>query len=135
VMPGCSQFKTPEPQGAAARSIGTKLRATPNDSDGQNVAARNPAARSGHADIVVLQRERADTLARRLEIGVQDSGGRYADGRLATAAPARGSARGRDDRFDLRHFGDAHRVVVVEVGLLDGAVLDCAFLVEQRRKA
>ena len=39
---------------------------------------------------------------------------------------------GHDHRFDLRHLGDAHRVVLVEICLLDRAVLDGALLIEQR---
>src|SRR5262249_39400695 len=70
---------------------------------------------SGHLDIVVLQRERADALARGLEIGIEYRGRRHADRRLANAAPRGSAARRHDDRFDLGHFGDAHRVVGVEI--------------------
>ena len=52
---------------------------------------------------------------------------------VGSPMPPQGSLPPDDmhDRFDLRHLGDAHRVVGVEVGLLDAAVLDRALLVEQ----
>src|SRR5262249_35321249 len=84
-----------------------------------------------HGNLVVLERERADALARRLEIGVKHRGCRHADGRLTYAAPWILAARGHDDRFYLWHIGNPHRVVTIEVGLLDGSVLDGALLEEQ----
>src|SRR5262245_55303358 len=71
------------------------------------VAARATApSRLHHGDVVVLERERADPLARRPEVGVEHGGSRHADRRLADAAP---EATGRhDDRLDLRHLGDTH---------------------------
>src|SRR5262250_1401796 len=84
---------------------------------------------SRERDVVVLQRERADALARSGKVRVEHGGRGDADRRLADAAPE--TAGWHDDRFDLRHLGDAHRVVIIEVGLLDATVLDRAFLVEQ----
>src|SRR5713226_2289005 len=52
---------------------------------------------SSHADIVVLQRERADALARGLEIGVHHRGCRHADRWLADAAPGSGAVGRNDD--------------------------------------
>src|SRR5262249_61681659 len=40
-----------------------------------------------------------------------------------------------DDRFDFGHLSDPHRVVVIEVRLLDATVLDRALLVEQGGEA
>jgi hypothetical protein len=80
------------------------VRDTPPRPSGRKAAA----AASGHLDIVVLQRERADALARRLEIGIEYRGRRHADRRLANAAPRRSAARRDYDRFDVGHFGDAH---------------------------
>src|SRR5205823_6921146 len=85
---------------------------------------------SRHVDVVVLQRERADALSGRREVGVHHGRRRHADGRLADAAPE--SAGRHDDRFHLRHFGDAHRVVRVEVLLDHVSVLDGDLLIEQR---
>ena len=79
---------------------------------------------------MVLQRERADALAGRGEERVEDRGRGHADRRLADAAPE--PAGRHDDRLDLRHLRDPHRVVRVEVLLLDAAVLDRALLHEQR---
>src|SRR5262245_4063793 len=52
-------------------------------------AAFRAAARVllGSDDAVILQRERADTLARRREIRVEHRGRRHRDGGLADAAP------------------------------------------------
>src|SRR6476646_5533311 len=84
-------------------------------------------------DVVVPQRERADALARGGKVRVEHGGRGDADRRLADATPE--TAGWHDDRFDLRHLGDAHRVVIIEVGLLDAALLDGAFLIEQRGQA
>src|SRR5258706_6184457 len=83
---------------------------------------------------VVLQRHRADALAGRTVERVQHRGCRDADRRLADPAP-HGSAGRHQDGLDLRHLRDAHRVVLVEVGLLDAAVLHRALLHEERRQA
>jgi hypothetical protein len=82
---------------------------------------------------VVLQWERADALAGRREDCVEHRGCGDADRRLADATPE--TAGWHDDRFDLGHLRDAHRVVTVEVRLLDTIVLDRAFLVEQGGEA
>src|SRR6266566_6632986 len=81
-------------------------------------------------DVVGLQRDRVDALAGRGKVRVEHGRRGYEDRRLADAAPE--TAGWHEDRFDLRHLGDAHRVVIIEVGLLDAAVLDGAFLIEQR---
>src|SRR5258708_2572089 len=88
---------------------------------------------SGEGDVLVLQRHRADALSRRREVGVEHRGRRHANGRLADAAPE--AAARHDDRFHLRHLGDPHRIVGIEVGLLDAAVLDRAAAIEQSRQA
>src|SRR6516162_9704713 len=90
-------------------------------------------ASSRKRDVVVLQRERADALARGRKVRIEHGGRGDADRRLADATPE--TAGWHKGRFDLRHLGDAHRVVVIEVGLLDAAVLDGAFLIEQRGQA
>ena len=57
-----------------------------------------------------------------------------ADRRFAHATPRLAATGRHDDRFHHGHFGDAHRIVGVEVGLLDAAVLDRALAIEQRRQ-
>ena len=74
-------------------------------------------------------------MARGLEERIEHGGRGDADRRLADAAPGVAASGWHEDRFDFRHFGDAHRVVVIEVGLLDAAVLDGALLIEQRGQA
>src|SRR5437867_13371129 len=81
-------------------------------------------------DAVVLQRERTNTLAGSCEIRVQHRRWCHTDRRLAHAAPE--PAGRHDDRLDLRHLRDPHRIVAVEVRLLDAAVLDRALLHEYR---
>src|SRR6266446_7391103 len=71
--------------------------------------------------------------ASRSEDCVEHCGCGDADRRLADATPE--SAGWHNDRLDLGHLRDAHRVVVIEVGLLDAAVLDGALLVEQGGEA
>src|SRR5256885_7999388 len=83
---------------------------------------------------VVLQRHRADALAGRAVERVQHRGRRDADRRLSDSAP-HGSAGRHQDRFNFRHLRDAHRVVLVEVRLLDAAVLHRALLEEERGEA
>src|SRR6516165_2915613 len=101
---------------------------------GMKAAADAAAARSvsRHLDVVVLQRERANALPRGLEERIEHGGRGDADRRLADAAPGVAASGWHEDRLDLGHFGDAHRVVVIEVGLLDAALLDGALLIEQR---
>src|SRR5471030_46503 len=55
--------------------------------------------RSGDLQVVVLQRERADTLPGRVEVGVHHGRRRRQDGRLAHATP-RGVAARHQDRLD-----------------------------------
>src|SRR5437867_4528553 len=86
-----------------------------------------------HLDAVVLQRDRAEALAGRGEERVEDRRRGYADRRLADAAPE--PAGRHDDRLDLRHLRDLHRVVGVEVRLLHAAVLDRALLKEEPGQA
>src|SRR5262245_4934857 len=81
-------------------------------------------------DVVALERDRTDALARRGKVRVEHGRCGDADRRLADAAPE--TARRHEDRFDLRHLGDAHHVVAVEVLLLDASVLDRAAALEQR---
>src|SRR6267154_2099030 len=94
--------------------------------------SENAIAQASHQfNAVVLQRHRADALACRLGERVQHRRSGDADRRLADAAPHR-SARRHEDGFHFRHLRDAHRVVLVEVGLLDAAVLHRALLEEER---
>src|SRR5262245_20356575 len=86
-----------------------------------------------HSQIVVHQWERSDALAGRREDCVEHCGCGDADRRLADATPE--ASRWHDDRLDLRHLRDAHRVVIIEVRLLDATVLDRALLVEQGGEA
>src|SRR5260370_37515669 len=79
------------------------------------------------------QRERPNALAGRGEDGVEHGGRGHENRRLAHTAPE--STRRHDDRLDLRHLVDAHRVVAVEVRLFDAAILNGALLVEQSEEA
>ena len=89
------------------------------------------SACSGHRQTVLLEREGAIALTRCRGDGVEDGRRGDADGRLADAAP---EAAGRhDDGLNLRHLGDAHHVVGVEVLLLDAPRLHRALAHEQRR--
>src|SRR5262249_39427128 len=97
-------------------------------------APGGPPPASHQLDAVVLERHRADALAGRLGVGVQHRRRRDADRRLADSAPDRATRR-HDDALHLRHLRDAHRVVVVEVRLLDASVLHRALLEEQRGEA
>src|SRR6266571_7932798 len=95
----------------------------------------NAIAQASHQfNAVVLQRHRADALAGRPVEGVHHRRRGDADRRLADSAP-HGSTGRHQDRFDFRHLRDAHRVVLVEVGLLDAAVLHRALLEKERREA
>ena len=96
---------------------------------------RRPSGRapgSRKFDVMILQRKRADSLARRTEERVENRRPCDADRRLADATPE--AATRHDDRFDLRHLGDAHRVVRIEILLLDASVLDRTLLIEQGRQ-
>src|SRR5262249_25588282 len=62
-------------------------------------------------DLLVLERQGTDALAGRRKVGVEHGGSRHADRRLAHASPRIVAAGGHDDRFHLRHLGDAHRIV------------------------
>src|SRR5437660_9774504 len=92
------------------------------------------AQASHHFNAVVLQRHRADALAGGAVERVHHRGRGDADRRLADSAPDRAAGR-HEDGLHLRHLRDAHRVVLVEVRLLDAAVLHRAFLEEERRQA
>src|SRR2546430_14283042 len=95
----------------------------------------NAIAQASHQfNAVVLQRHRADALARRFVERVHHRGRGDADRRLADSAPDRASGR-HQDGLHLRHLRDAHRVVLVEVRLLDAAVLHRALLEKERRQA
>src|SRR5437867_6450514 len=95
----------------------------------------NAIAQASHQfNAVVLHRHRADALAGRAVERVQYRRRRDADRRLADAAPHRSAGR-HEDRFHFRHLRDAHRVVLVEVRLLDAAVLHRALLAKERRQA
>src|SRR5437763_6651646 len=85
---------------------------------------------SGEADVLVPQGNRTDALAGCCKIGVEHRGRGNADGRLAHAAPE--PAARHHHTFHLRHLVDAQRVVGVEVGLLDLAILHRTAAVEQR---
>ena len=102
---------------------------------GCDAAASRPSHRvSGKADAVVFERDRADAFAGRVEIRIEHGWRGNADRRLADTAP-RGVSGRHDDRLDLGHLGDAHRVVGVEILLLDATTPDSAFAVEQRGEA
>src|ERR1700716_775908 len=88
---------------------------------------------SSERDVLIPQRHRTDSFPGRREVGVEHGGCRYADRRLADATPE--AAARHDDRLHLRHLADAHRIVGIEVGLLDAAVLNGAPAIEQRRQA
>src|SRR5260221_7478873 len=91
----------------------------------------NAIALASHQfNAVVLQRHRADALAGRPVERVQHRRRRDADRRLADAAPDRAAGR-QEDGFHFRHLRDAHRVVLVEIRLLDAAVLHRALLEEE----
>src|ERR1700737_3657060 len=84
------------------------------------------------AQIVVLQRQRADALA---------SGGknriakrRRDDRRRRLAAAASEAAARHHDDFDLRHLGETQHWEVVEVRLLPAPILDGDLAVERRRE-
>ncbi len=88
---------------------------------------------SGKRNVLIPQRHRANSFAGRREVGVEHGGRRDADRRLADTAPE--AAARHDDRLNLRHLADPHRIVGIEVRLLDTAVLDGAPAIEQPRQA
>src|SRR6267143_5804242 len=95
----------------------------------------NAIAQASHQfNAVVLQRHRADALAGRPVERVHHRRRGDADRRLADAAP-HGSTGWHQDGFHFRHLRDAHRVVLVEVRLLNAAVLHRALLEKERREA
>src|SRR6267143_2179731 len=97
--------------------------------------SENTIAQASHQfNAVVLERHRTDALAGRLVERVQHRRRGDADRRLADAAPHRSAGR-HQDGFHFRHLRDAHRVVLVEIRLLDAPVLDRALLHEERRQA
>src|SRR6266705_3350980 len=95
----------------------------------------NASAQTSHQfNAVVLQRHRADALAGRPVERVQHRRRRDADRRLADSAPD-GSTGRHEDGLHFRHLRDAHRVVLVEIRLLDAAVLHRAFLEKESRQS
>src|SRR5437588_6032838 len=115
------------------------LRSAPMETpiDLQHRRMRRPAGRrslcSSEGDAVVLQRERADAVARCRKQRIEHS--RRSDTNCRFANPAPEATRWHDDGFHFRHLTKPQRVVGVEVGLLDGTVLDRALTVEQSRKS
>src|SRR5437667_3794634 len=96
-------------------------------------AAPSVLRSSGDLQILVLQRERAVSLAGRREDGVEHGRRGYEDCRLADAAPE--VVARHDDRLHLRHLRHAERAESVEVRFDDGTVLDRDAAVEQRGQA
>src|SRR6266700_6661050 len=95
----------------------------------------NASAQTSHQfNAVVLQRHRADALAGRPVERVQHRRRRDADRRLADAAPDLPPGR-HQVVCHLGNWRDAHRVVLVEIRLLDAAVLHRALLEKERRQA
>src|SRR5712692_527591 len=118
------EHETAPAGGSADTTVAAAIEASP------TAAARNFNIRLHHRDAVVLQGERADTLAGRGGERVQNRRRRHADRRLTDPTPE--SSGRHDDRLDLGHLRDPHRVEVMEVRLLDATVLDRALLHEQR---
>src|SRR5215475_9485666 len=80
-----------------------------------------------------LDRQPADTLARRAEDRVRHGGGDSGSAGLADSA---GRIRARNDiRFNQRHLIHAKRFVIVEVGLLDSAAIDRDFSSQRSAQA
>src|ERR1044071_9438344 len=98
------------------------------------VVISNPTTALHHRNPMVLQWDRTNALPSGLVVRVEHRGRRDADRRLADATP-RVTAAFDDDRLHARHLRDAHRVVLVEVGLDDAAVLHRALLHKERRQA
>src|SRR6516162_10951816 len=79
---------------------------------------------------MVLQRERADALARGLEERIEHRGRGHGNGRLAYAAP---ESTGRyDDRLDLGHLGKPHHLVCRLLLEKKKSILHRALAEEQR---
>src|SRR5947207_9770617 len=92
-------------------------------------AAVKAAARwSGKGYALIPQWHRPDTLSGRREVSVENGRSSHADRRLADASPE-ATAR-HQDRFHLRHLVDPHRIVGVEIRLLNAAILHGASAVE-----
>jgi hypothetical protein len=66
---------------------------------------------------MVFQRERSDALSGCREDRVEDGWGGYEDRRLADAAPE--PTRWHNDAVHLGHLADPHRIIAVEVSLLN----------------
>src|ERR1041384_5513234 len=97
--------------------------------------SENAIAQASHQfNAVVLQRHRADPLAGGAVERVHYRRRGDADRRLADAAPDRSAGR-HQDGLHFRHLRDAHRVVLVEVRLLDAPVLHRALLEESSGEA
>src|SRR5215212_538272 len=94
---------------------------------------RPPPRWSGKGYVLIPQWHRPDTLSGRREVSVENGRSSHADCRLADASPE--AAARHQDRFHLRHLADPHRIVGVEIRLLDAAILHGASAVEQSRQA
>src|SRR5215472_2478453 len=81
----------------------------------------------------VLQRQLAHELAGCGINGVEHRGRHHGDGRLADAAPE--IVTRHDDRLYLRHLGEPHDLVAVEVQVDHPPILDLAFTVERGGQA
>src|SRR5262249_15963801 len=79
--------------------------------------------------VVVPQRQRADTLARRGENRIAECGCDHGDRRLAAAA--KGAATRYQHRLNLRHLSHAEHLIVVEIRLLDAAFFDRDLTIER----
>src|SRR5512147_2184460 len=86
---------------------------------------------SGEAQPLVLERERADALARGGEYRIAQRGSERRERRLAEPSPE-SAARDEHRLYSSGHLGDAHDAIVVKVRLLDAAVLQ-RDLAPQRR--
>src|SRR5215212_11182030 len=94
-------------------------------------SGRRPSLGEGY--VLIPKRHRADAFSCCGEIGVENGRCSHADRWLPDAAPE--TAARHHDRFDLRHLVDPHRIVGVEIGLLDPAILHGAAAVEQAGQA
>src|SRR4030088_2411541 len=68
-----------------------------------------PPLLSGEGDVLIAQRHRTNPFAGGRQVRVDPRRRRNADGRLADPAPE--AAARHDDRLDLRHLVDPHRIV------------------------
>src|SRR5258708_27828526 len=94
---------------------------------------RPPPRISGECDVLIPQRHRTDSLSGCREVGIEHGRRRDADRRLADAAPE--AAARHDDRLNLRHLADPHRIVSIGVRLLHTAVPDGPPAIRQPRQA